>query len=108
MAYGIEITSNATEMLHRTPFRRIRRLLAARIDSLPVEPEKQGSPLGGLMAGYRSCRAVGQLYRIDNYKIVVIVGAIEIRRARRRDDVYVWPKGSPDLGCSNRTKVKWQ
>ena len=85
-------------MLHRIPYRRIRRLLAAQIDSLTVEPEKQGSPLGGLMAEYRSCRTVGQLYRIDNYKTVVIVGAIDIRRARRRADVCAWPKGSPDLG----------
>ena len=88
MAYSIAITSNAIDMLNRIRDRRIRRLLAARIDSLAVKPEKQGSPLGGLMAGYRSCRAVGQLYRIDNDKTVVIVGAIEIRRAGGRDDVY--------------------
>ena len=98
MAYSIENTSNATEMLHRIPDRRIRRLLAARIDSLPVEPEEQGSPLGGLMAGYRSCRAVGQLYRIDNYKTVVIVGAIEIRRAGGRDDVYASAERLARLG----------
>ena len=98
MAYSIEITSNGIEMLHRIPYRRIRPLLAARIDSLPVEPEKQGSPLSGLMAGYRSCRAVGQLYRIDNYKTVVIVGAIEILRAGGRDDVYASAERLARLG----------
>ena len=92
MAYSIEITSNATETLNRIRDRRIRRLLAARTDNLALDPEKQGSPLGGLMTDYRSCRAVGQryriVYRIDNDKTVAIVGVIGIRKAGGPDDVY--------------------
>jgi mRNA interferase RelE/StbE len=102
VAYSVEITSNASEMLNRIRDRRIRRLPAARIDNLAVEPQKQGSPLGGLMAGYRSCRAVGQryriVYRIDNDKTVVIVGAIGIRRAGGRDDVYALAERLARLG----------
>ena len=89
MIYSIEITGNATQMLAAIPDRRIRQLLASRIDSLANEPEKHGRPLGGQLAGRRSCRAVGQRYRII-YWIgeAVVVVAIGLRRAGDRDDVY--------------------
>jgi len=64
MAYHIEITGRAEQMLSSVRDRRIRRLLALRIDRLGDEPDKRGRPLGGMLVGYRSCRAVGQRYRI--------------------------------------------
>ena len=100
MIFSIEITDNATQMLTGIRDRRMRRLLAARIDGLVSEPEKQGQPLRGLLAGSRSCRAVGQRYRII-YRIeeeVVIVVAVGLRRAGDRDDVYAIAERLARLG----------
>lgn len=100
MVYSIEITDNATQMLTDIRDRRIRRLLAARIDSLASEPEKQGRPLGGLLPGRRSCRAVGQryrlIYRIDEALVTIV--AVGLRRAGDRDDVYALAERLTRLG----------
>ena len=100
LVYSIEITDNATQMLTSIRDRRIRRLLAARIDRLANEPEKQGRPLGGQLSGRWSCRAVGQRYRII-YRIdeaVVVVVAVGLRRAGNRDDVYALAERLARLG----------
>ena len=100
MIYSIEITENATQMLTGIRDRRIRRLLASRIDRLANEPEKQGRPLGGELAGQRSCRAVGQRYRII-FRIdetVVVVAAVGLRRAGDRGDVYALAERLARLG----------
>ena len=102
MGYSIEITANAAEMLTRIRDRRIRRLLASRIDHLADEPEKQGRALGGALDGQRSCRAVGQryriIYRIDIAGAVVGVAAVGLRRAGDRDDVYAFAERLARLG----------
>ncbi len=102
MDYSIEITPSATEMLTRVRDRRIRRLLASRIDNLTDEPEKQGRPLGGALTGQRSCRAVGQryriIYRVDVTGSVVVVVAVGRRRAGDRDDVYALAERLARLG----------
>ena len=100
MIYSIEITENATQMLTGIRDRRIRRLLASRIDRLANEPKKQGRPLGGELAGQRSCRAVGQRYRII-FRIdetVVVVAAVGLRRAGDRGDVYALAERLARLG----------
>lgn len=82
--------------------RRIRRLLASRIDQLANEPDKQGRALGGLLAGLRSCRAVGQryriIYRVGEADVVVVVAAVGLRRARDRDDIYALAERLARLG----------
>ncbi len=102
MAYRIEITGQAEQMLMSVVDRRIRRLLASRIDHLATEPDKQGRPLGGMLAGHRSCRAVGQRYRIiywvDEAGDVVVVIAVGIRRGGDRDDVYALAERLARLG----------
>ena len=100
MIYSIEITENATQMLTGIRDRRIRRLLASRIDGLANEPKKQGRPLGGELAVQRSCRAVGQRYRII-FRIdetVVVVAAVGLRRAGDRGDVYALAERLARLG----------
>ena len=52
------------EQLRAIPDRRVQKTIAASIDRLTKEPEKQGKPLLGELLGYRSLRAVGQRYRI--------------------------------------------
>ena len=102
MTYRIEITGQAEQMLMSVRDRRVRQLLASRIDRLAEEPEKQGRPLGGMLAGYFSCRAVGQRYRIiyrtGEDGVVVVVGAVGIRRGGDRDDVYALAKRLSRLG----------
>jgi len=78
-------------MLEEISDRRIRRIVGERISALVEEPEKQGSPLFGELAGYRSIRAVGQRYRII-YKVhqdqVVVVVAVGIRKEGDKRDIY--------------------
>lgn len=72
--------------------RRVQEKIGSRIDGLTVEPEKQGKPLTGEMAGYRSLRAVGQryriLYRVERDKVVVLVIGIGIRKEGSKADIY--------------------
>jgi mRNA interferase RelE/StbE len=72
--------------------RRIRQLIADRIESLSSEPEKRGKPLSGELQGYWSLRAAGQRYRIifriERNRVLVYVIAIGIRREGSRDDIY--------------------
>ncbi len=102
MTYRIEITVQAEQMLMSVRDRRIRRLLASRIDRLVDEPEKQGRPLGGLLNGHRSCRAVGQryriIYRVDGVNVLITVIALGIRRGGDRDDVYALAERLARLG----------
>jgi mRNA interferase RelE/StbE len=72
--------------------RRVREKIRDRIDGLAVEPEKQGKPLTGELAGYRSLRAVGQRYRIiyraKEDEILVLVVALGIRKEGSKRDIY--------------------
>ncbi|HEU0021039.1 MAG TPA: type II toxin-antitoxin system RelE/ParE family toxin [Dehalococcoidia bacterium] len=92
MAYGIIFTGQAQRMLQSISDRRIQTQIIRRSEQLANEPEKQGRPLSGELAGYWSVRAVGQRYRIvyqmDQAQVSVIIIATGIRRAGDRRDVY--------------------
>ncbi|MBI3327446.1 MAG: type II toxin-antitoxin system RelE/ParE family toxin [Nitrospinae bacterium] len=79
-------------MLEAIQDRRIRGIIRDRIDGLAFEPEKQGRPLTGDLAGYRSLRAVGQryriIYRVEADKVLVLVVALGIRKEGSKRDVY--------------------
>jgi mRNA interferase RelE/StbE len=86
----------ARELLRAIPDRRIQKTIAASIDRLTKEPEKQGRPLLGELLGYRSLRAVGQryriIYRVDQNRILVNVVAVGIRKEGDRRDIYTLAK----------------
>ena len=75
---------------------------APRTDRLANDPDKQGRPLGGMLAGYFSYRAVGQryrmIYRVDVGGVVVVVTAVGIRRGGARDVVYALAQSLARLG----------
>ena len=102
MSWRIVITPSAMGMLAAITDRRIREKIAAVIDRLAEEPEKQGKAMLGELAGFRSIRAVGQRYRIIytlmGDEIVVVVVAVGIRRDGARDDVYALAKKLLRLG----------
>lgn len=79
-------------MLEKIQDRRVREKIRDRIDGLAEEPEKQGKPLTGELAGYRSLRAVGQryriIYRIEDGRVLVLVMALGIRKEGSGKDVY--------------------
>ncbi len=92
MAWQIEITPTALEALQAISDRRVRSAIVGRIDLLTQEPEKQGKPLRGWLAGFLSIRAVGQRYRVV-YKVEgknkrVVVYMIGIRKEGSHKDVY--------------------
>jgi mRNA interferase RelE/StbE len=92
LEYKINLAPTALKMLKAISDRRVRRKLVERIDQLKEEPEKQGKPLLGELAGYRSVRAIGQRYRViygvDEGNITVIVVAVGIRKAGSKDNIY--------------------
>ena len=92
MPWAVYFTDEAVEMLLRIEDRRIRKLLKARAERLNLNPDMQGKPLTGDLAGLRSVRAVGQRYRIV-YELFpeereVWVVTLGLRKAGDRDDVY--------------------
>ena len=90
--YGVELTSTADAMLAEIRDRRIIAKILDRATGLAVEPEKQGKPLTGDLAGYRSVRAVAQryriLYRVEAGKGKVTIRAIGIRKDGDKRDIY--------------------
>ena len=90
--YRIQLTPLALEMLAEVNDQRHREGLTNRIEKLKSEPEKQGKPLGDILKGYRSVRAVGQRYRIiykvDRNLVVVLVVGVGLRRQGNRSDIY--------------------
>lgn len=79
-------------MLEAIRDRRVRESLRDRIDALRDDPEKQGKPLVGELAGFRSLRAVGQryriIYRVESERVVVFVVAVGMRREGSKSDIY--------------------
>jgi mRNA interferase RelE/StbE len=84
MAYQIEITLIALKALEAITDRRTRSAIMRRIDTLAEEPEKQGKPLRGWLAGFWSIRAAGQRYRV--------VYRVGIRKEGSRRDIYALAK----------------
>lgn len=92
MSHRILITPTALGMLKDIADRRVRGKIASVIDRLASDPEKQGKPLAGDLAGFRSIRAVGQRYRIIykvvDAQVVVFIVAVGIRREGAKTDIY--------------------
>lgn len=92
MRYEIEIMPTALNMLEDISDRRVKDQIVKRIDGLHEDAEKQGKPLSGNLAGYRTLRAASQryriAYRIDNGMVRVLVVAIGIRKEGDKYDVY--------------------
>lgn len=92
MNYRILIESAAQKMLKCIRDRRVLQKIAADIDGLATEPEKQGKALLGELAGYRSLRSVGQRYRIiykvERRQVIVAIVAVGLRRGGSRHDIY--------------------
>ena len=92
MRWQVGLTPNARGMLEEIQDRRVREKIRDRIDGLAEEPEKQGKPLTGELAGYRSLRAVGQryriIYRIEDGKVLVLVMALGMRKEGSGRDIY--------------------
>lgn len=92
MTWSIVLTLLARSMLEAIRDRRVRESLRDRIDALRDDPEKQGKPLVGELAGFRSLRAVGQryriIYRVESERVVVFVVAVGMRREGSKSDIY--------------------
>lgn len=92
MTWHVVLTPTARSMLRSIKDRRVLTALSKCIDGLTCEPEKQGKPLGGELAGLRSLRAVGSryriIYRLALPKIMVCVVAVGLRREGGRTDIY--------------------
>lgn len=92
MTYRIVFIPTALQTLEAISDRRIRQHIRDRIEGLAHDPEQQGKPLRGELAGFRSLRAVGQryriIYRVKRTKIIVIIVAVGIRKEGDRGDVY--------------------
>lgn len=88
--YRIAFTPKAAAMLEAVRDRRERELLLKRIEELAEAPELQGKALLGELRGYRSVRAVGQLYRVvyrvvQEEILVLVVGAGRRKQGDKRD-----------------------
>ena len=92
MTYQLIIQPTALRALADIADRRIRQKIRDRIDGLKDDPDKQGKPLTGELAGYRSLRAVGQRYRIiyqvERQRILVLILMVGLRKQGDRADVY--------------------
>lgn len=100
--YSVLWSARARFMLAAIPDRRIQKKIFERVRDLSSEPEKQGKPLIGELAGYRSLRAVGQRYRIifrvEDEKVLVLIVALGLRKAGSKKDVYALAKRLVQLG----------
>ncbi|MBF0290904.1 MAG: type II toxin-antitoxin system RelE/ParE family toxin [Nitrospinae bacterium] len=79
-------------MLASAGDKRVRAIIFEKAQSLCREPDKQGKALLYDLAGYRSLRAAGQLYRIiykvESSHVVVYVVAVGIRKDKDSKDIY--------------------
>lgn len=92
MTYTVVFTPLAERMLEEISDRRIRQKIFETAQRLVNEPEKQGKPMLGPLAGFRSLRAVGQRYRIiykvQAHRILVVVVGVGIRKEGDKQDIY--------------------
>ena len=90
--YSIVFTPTADKLFQDVPDRRIQQKIMDTIKRLVSEPQKQGKPLLGPLADYRSLRAVGQRYRIiykvEVSRVIVIIVGIGIRKEGDKHDIY--------------------
>lgn len=90
--YNIKWTETAVKLAEAIDDRRIRRIIVERAEQLAHDPEKQGKPLVGELAGFRSVRAVGQrhriIYRVERKEVIVLIVAVGRRKAGVEGDIY--------------------
>ena len=90
--YRIRWTETAVKLAEAIDDRRLRRIIVERAAELAHDPEKQGKPLIGELAGFRSVRAVGQrhriIYRVERKEVVVLIVAVGRRKAYDKGDIY--------------------
>ncbi len=90
--YSITWTETAVTLAEAIDGRRIRRIIVQRVEQLAHDPEKQGKPLVGELAGFRSVRAVGQrhriIYRVERKEVIVLIVAVGRRKAGDQGDIY--------------------
>lgn len=90
--WKILITPRAKKMISGIQDRRVQEKIRDRIDSLAKDPEKQGKELTGDLSGFRVVRAVGQryriVYRLERNRIMVIVIAAGLKKAKDKKDIY--------------------
>ncbi len=92
LTWGIRVTRIALDMLESIKDARTRAVVVKTIDGLATNPEAQGKPLVGSLAGYRSIRTAGQRYRIifkvEKDKVIVYVVAVGVRKEGSSADIY--------------------
>lgn len=90
--WKLVVTKAAKRQLAEITDQRARDSLRETISALAYQPDVQGKPLVGELAGYRSIRAVGQRYRIifkaEAGKVTVYVVSVGIRKEGSKSDVY--------------------
>lgn len=79
-------------MLHSITDRRIRNLIARRIDGLTKEPVKKGKALVAELTGFRSLRVARYrvLYKVEKERVIIV--AVGIRREGDTKDIYARAK----------------
>ena len=79
-------------MLHSITDRRIRDMIARRIDGLTKEPVKKGKALVAELTGFRSLRAARYrvLYKVEKERVIIV--AVGIRREGDTKDIYARAK----------------
>jgi len=79
-------------MLHSITDRRIRDVIARRIDGLTKEPVKKGKALVAELTGFRSLRAARYrvLYKVEKQRVIIV--AVGIRREGDTKDIYARAK----------------
>jgi mRNA interferase RelE/StbE len=90
--FTIVISELAQATLNSVTDRGERANVIEKIDGLAEDPEKQGKSLVAELAGFRSVRAAGQLYRIvyqvKEQQVTVHVVAVGQRQAGSKRDIY--------------------
>ena len=79
-------------MLHSITDRRIRDVIARRIDGLTKEPVKKGKALVAELTGFRSLRAARYrvLYKVEKERVIIV--AVGIRREGDTKNIYARAK----------------
>ena len=91
-SYQVFLTPQAQLMLHSITDRRIRNMIARRIDELTKEPAKKGKALVAELTGFRSLRIARYrvLYKVGKKRVIIV--AVGIRREGDTKDIYARAK----------------
>ena len=90
--YTVVWRETAMKLAEAIRDRRERALVVERAGQLADNPEQQGKPLVGELAGLRSLRTVGHRYRItyrvERAQVIVLIVAVGRRKEGDRSDIY--------------------